>query len=320
MRNLNIIKKGKNSKGITLVALVITIIILLILAAVTLSQITDNGILSKAKSAVDKYNEEGTLEQIKLAILSAQMKNNLVLTTENLNTELQKNFNDNTITVTKVGNTWYYNGYSIDENGNIEKYNNLLPKEYQRVEYLESTGTQYISLGGIQISNLTAELQYHNYPNGCALSGGMDQYGNIGRFGFGINPNNTNYKFVYGDQSDLVSNVTADSQKHTYKINISKSNIKKAELFIDNTFIYDLTAYNLANPLYFTLFAYTGWGQTTPSQYASCRIYKFELEGQMTLYPCYRKSDNVKGLYDIKNNIFYTNQGSGNDFIAGPNI
>ena len=32
--------------------------------------------------------------------------------------------------------------------------------------------------------------------------------------------------------------------------------------------------------------------------------------------PCYRKSDNVAGLYDLVNNVFYTNQGTGN-FIVG---
>ena len=35
------------------------------------------------------------------------------------------------------------------------------------------------------------------------------------------------------------------------------------------------------------------------------------------LIPCYRNSDNVVGLYDIVNNVFYTNDGTG-DFIAGP--
>lgn len=28
-------------------------------------------------------------------------------------------------------------------------------------------------------------------------------------------------------------------------------------------------------------------------------------------YPCYRKSDNVAGLYDVANDVFYTNNGSG---------
>ena len=34
--------------------------------------------------------------------------------------------------------------------------------------------------------------------------------------------------------------------------------------------------------------------------------------------PCYRKSDNEIGLYDIVNNVFYTNQGTG-VFLKGSN-
>lgn len=45
----------KSSKGITLVALVITIIVLLILAGVTLSIVWNGGIIDKSKQAVDNY-------------------------------------------------------------------------------------------------------------------------------------------------------------------------------------------------------------------------------------------------------------------------
>ena len=45
-------KKSKRMSGITLIALVITIIVLLILAGVTVATLTgDNGILTKASSA-----------------------------------------------------------------------------------------------------------------------------------------------------------------------------------------------------------------------------------------------------------------------------
>ena len=50
-------KKQKNS-GITLVALVITIIILLILAGISISALTNTGIFQKAKDA--KQKSEGT--------------------------------------------------------------------------------------------------------------------------------------------------------------------------------------------------------------------------------------------------------------------
>ena len=44
----------KGNKGITLVALVITIIILLILAGISISALTNTGIFEKAKDAKEK--------------------------------------------------------------------------------------------------------------------------------------------------------------------------------------------------------------------------------------------------------------------------
>lgn len=58
----------KRSGGITLIALVITIIVLLILAGVTIATLTgDNGILTKATGAKNTANEAEIEEKIKLA-------------------------------------------------------------------------------------------------------------------------------------------------------------------------------------------------------------------------------------------------------------
>lgn len=64
--------KQKNT-GITLVALVITIIVLLILAGVTLSMIMgENGILRKANSASEKTKQQQVSEELKTIIIDAQ--------------------------------------------------------------------------------------------------------------------------------------------------------------------------------------------------------------------------------------------------------
>ena len=55
-------KNTKTSKGITLVALIITIIILLILATVTIMSITGDGIISKSRQAKVDY-ERGKQEE-----------------------------------------------------------------------------------------------------------------------------------------------------------------------------------------------------------------------------------------------------------------
>jgi type II secretory pathway pseudopilin PulG len=70
-------KKLKNMKGITLIALVITIVVLLILAGVTIAMLTgDNGILTKAQSAKANHTVSQAKEQIELAVTAAKMENN----------------------------------------------------------------------------------------------------------------------------------------------------------------------------------------------------------------------------------------------------
>ena len=55
-------KTYEKSKGITLVALVITIVILLILAGISIAQLTGNGLFENAKLAKEKYENAQDLE------------------------------------------------------------------------------------------------------------------------------------------------------------------------------------------------------------------------------------------------------------------
>ncbi len=67
--------KGKilKERGITLIALVITIIVLLILAGVTISIVLHTGIIDNSQNAVDKYAYEQQMEQDALKSLSGYM-------------------------------------------------------------------------------------------------------------------------------------------------------------------------------------------------------------------------------------------------------
>ena len=68
------------NKGITLIALVVTVIILLILSGVTISAITgENGILKKAKLAKEISETSNEKESIEIAFMSAKMKNSYVI-------------------------------------------------------------------------------------------------------------------------------------------------------------------------------------------------------------------------------------------------
>ena len=64
--------------GITLIALVVTIVILLILAGITISLVfSDNGIIKKAQEAAEKTNQAVSNEQAELNELYGYLENTL---------------------------------------------------------------------------------------------------------------------------------------------------------------------------------------------------------------------------------------------------
>ena len=321
MTNLNLKEKLNNKNGITLVALVISIIILLILATVSISLIINSGIINKAKYGVDKYSEKEELEQIKLAVLSAQMKNKGTLTTENLNSELQANLNDNITMAEKIGSKWYYNGYLIDENGNVEKYDKLLPNEYQQVEYIESTGTQYIDTDLVSSKNV---FEYSAEVSATQLTGTGQQILFGATNGFYV----TIMSKIYRATSKCITNIRINIDKFD-KINLISNPIdSKLKLTIN-----DIT--KTATYTNFVMNEKIGiFGYANGICKAKCRIKKLKIsidgEDRADFIPCYSvtnvtNSDNIQcssgtiGMYDIVEGKFYTNQGTG-EFIAGPNV
>ena len=71
-------KEKKNTRGITLVALVITIIVLLILSGVTISALSgNNGILTRATAAQETTKKQSLLEEIRLNIVEKQVDNEI---------------------------------------------------------------------------------------------------------------------------------------------------------------------------------------------------------------------------------------------------
>ena len=67
-------KESLQEKGITLIALVVTIIILLILAGVTLNiALSDNGLFNKTKEAAEKYKQEQSNEEEMIRQIATQM-------------------------------------------------------------------------------------------------------------------------------------------------------------------------------------------------------------------------------------------------------
>ena len=119
--------KSKKNNGITLIALVITIIVLLILAGVTIATLTgENGILTRASQASEQTEIEEEKEAIGLAYTGVLADNNgSGVSDSELQNELQKNGYNATVTDNGDGTltVTFESGreYTIDENGNISE-------------------------------------------------------------------------------------------------------------------------------------------------------------------------------------------------------
>ena len=199
-----------------------------------------------------------------------------------------------------------------------------IPSEYTEVEYLESTGTQYIDTGFVPNSNsgFKTKIVFSGYTDGIDdfIIGLRSNDNTYGRFAYTCTDfNNITFYCSFG---------TTTSSSYRYNSNMPSSEIIECELNYKNSnttitqgvegllpdknnFIGEGLSFYLAG-------AYNAKGIP---KYKAMRQYECELtqgtEVVRDLVPCYRKSDNVAGLYDLVNNTFYTNQGTGN-FIVGP--
>lgn len=178
-----------------------------------------------------------------------------------------------------------------------------LPTEYQEVEYIQSSGTQYIDTGYIVNASDTISWEFTAMiPSQSEAFMGANGY----------------LQFHVTSSGVGVSTLNASGlgSKKTFRIDFSNS---VTQLYIDNTLVETKNwsgSYNGTN-VKLGIFklgdADNGWHTTTSP--VSCTLYEYAInigENEVSrCVPCYRKADNVAGLYDLVNNVFYTNAGSG---------
>ena len=117
-------KITKEEKGITLIALVITIIVLLILAGISIAMLTgDNGILKKVTTAKQQTIQSSAEEKVKIAVAGSFDTNGKV-DVKDLTNNLQniEGINKSDLPITKLPALVTVDGYtfSIDKNGKVE--------------------------------------------------------------------------------------------------------------------------------------------------------------------------------------------------------
>ena len=143
----------KETKGITLIALVVTIVILLILAGVSLNLVLgNNGLINKAKEARDKYAEAAKNDEIALNEVSGWLENSIGGSTggegsQDLpSTDTTKPYlpGDN---FHKVPGTDLDNGLVIEEDG--------IGNQYVWIEVPQTA--EVYPIAGLNITNFTEE-------------------------------------------------------------------------------------------------------------------------------------------------------------------
>ena len=237
MERLNINK----NKGITLIALVITIIVLLILAGVSIAMITgENGILNQAKKAKEETEIASEEEKVKLATSGALLQDNgESIIQSNLQSELSKYFDTEDFSVSSGTNDEGKNGfivtitenvkegrkYFVSQNGKVEKYEEPQVAELTDIYLnLYDDGTLVFSNNSELMEGKTLEKSYGNIKG---KTFGVEQTGNM-----------MTIKLPY----ITIENIIEDSQEEAMnQLMTELSKIKK--VVIENKIVPDSTAY-----------------------------------------------------------------------------
>lgn len=180
---------------------------------------------------------------------------------------------------------------------------------YTRLTYIECTGEQYINLGYVVKEDDVLEMDFIRTSSSSADKAIFGASDGVTGIWFSCYSNYLYYRFGH-TSSD---NATAVS----YKVVMQKGNVDAGSVSESIGF----TAMPDA-PLY--LFARNS-SNTSVSMYGYFKSRCFKITKQtgevvMELHACRRDSDGKVGMLDIVSGTFYTNSGTGDDFIAGAEI
>ena len=210
----------------------------------------------------------------------------------------------------------------------------LLPDGYTQVDYIESSGTQYIDTGLKSTPNTKFDFEF------ASTKSVGSEYEQV--LGSQVAATRNRIYILIGGSNNIQLQFPHDGNTHLYMNNngtFTTSSSSENLLYIEqnkkNKIIFDIPNRSLTINDYTSIS--TGTYDLTSSEYnillfnrndttvpttrlASGKLYNFKWYENNILIrnfiPCYRNSDNKVGLYDLINNVFYTNQGTGS-FVYG---
>lgn len=307
----------KRKNGFTLIELLAIIVILAIIAVITVPIILN--IIDNA--------EKGSVQDSALGYKDALQKYYATKSVQNPEQELPSGYlditelpSDFTVSGEKPSDGWVklkkgivekyslkYKDYvvSMDNDKNVisEKKENIDPhvtNDYQEVEYLESTGTQYIDTGVYADINTKAEFEFlltsvENANSNIGLFGAEGSTQNVNSFAVSTNASKEYLFPQFGNKArTTISNLTFNINTK-YKITLSKDG-----WYYDNTL--GATWSNpttFTTPLTLTLFKVNAIYANSQSKFYNTKIWNNNLI-ERNFVPVVR-NDGKPGLLDLAN-------------------
>lgn len=184
-----------------------------------------------------------------------------------------------------------------------------LPSGYKQLEYIQSSGTQYIN-SKFKANQDTRVVIDFEYISGDVVFGAYDA---AGANGFGLQAASNKWYTYYGTSNAYSSTAVVANIRLVADVNKNVSTLNGAVLrtATANTF-------SGANPLIiFGIYNASAPGFLTALKIYSCQIYD---NGTLIrdFIPC-KNASGVVGMWDDVNSVFYQNAGSGT-FTSGPEI
>lgn len=191
-----------------------------------------------------------------------------------------------------------------------------LPSAYQRVEWIGGTGTQYLLINSapLKADYIETEIACEFANNDEYFVCGYGWNTNNNKFGIGGHYN-TQFHIAFGG---LATNVppymatTYDNDFHTWTYENGVFEI------VDKSDIRDVSYRTYGDDSTRKIRIFKGYSATLSGK-IKYFIQKRNGEEIVNLIPCYRKSDNVIGMYDTVTQTFYTNAGTGT-FTKGQDV
>lgn len=186
----------------------------------------------------------------------------------------------------------------------------LLPDGYTQLEYIQSSGSQYINTGFKPNQDTKISITVDFPLSGTAWLYGGRTSANSNSLGF-LCESGSRYRF------DYASSTNALTVKPTGKFTIDSD---KNKCYINGELVFTATYTTFTSPVNMYIFNNNNNGSLSGG--SSAKLYNCSIYDNGVLIrsfiPCKNASGTV-GLYDSVNNQFYQNAGSGT-FIAGPEI